>query len=58
MYFEDFELSQTSEFGAYEVTESEIKEFASKYDPQFFHLDNEAAKQSLFWGGCAPADGI
>ncbi|MGE4327470.1 MAG: MaoC family dehydratase, partial [Pseudodonghicola sp.] len=27
--------------------------FASKYDPQFFHLDEEAAKQSLFGGLCA-----
>lgn len=53
MYFEDFKVAQTSEFGAYPVSESEIKEFASKYDPQFFHLDNEAAKQSLFGGLCA-----
>ena len=53
MYFEDFQSGQTSQFGDYEVTESEIKEFASKYDPQFFHLDDEAAKQSLFGGLCA-----
>nr|WP_297349537.1 MaoC family dehydratase [uncultured Glaciecola sp.] len=53
MYFEDYQPGQTSQFGAYQVTESEIKEFASKYDPQFFHLDNEAAKQSLFGGLCA-----
>lgn len=53
MYFEDYKPGQTSQFGAYLVTESEIKEFASKYDPQFFHLDNEAAKESLFGGLCA-----
>jgi acyl dehydratase len=53
MYFEDYQPGQTSQFGAYQVTESEIKEFASKYDPQFFHLDDEAAKQSLFGGLCA-----
>jgi acyl dehydratase len=53
MYFEDFYPGQTSQFGAYPVTESEIIEFASKYDPQFFHLDNAAAKQSLFGGLCA-----
>lgn len=53
MYFEDYQVGQTSQFGAYEVTESEIKEFASKYDPQFFHLDEEAAKDSLFGGLCA-----
>lgn len=53
MYFEDYHEGQTSQFGVYEVTESEIKEFASKYDPQFFHLDNQAANQSLFGGLCA-----
>lgn len=53
MYFEDYQPGQISQFGAYQVTEDEIKEFASKYDPQFFHLDNEAAKQSLFGGLCA-----
>ncbi|WP_232771886.1 MaoC/PaaZ C-terminal domain-containing protein [Glaciecola sp. 33A] len=53
MYFEDYQPGQTSDFGAYQVTETEIKDFASKYDPQFFHLDNEAAKKSLFGGLCA-----
>jgi acyl dehydratase len=53
MYFEDFHEGQTSKFGAYEVTASEVKEFASKYDPQYFHLDEEAAKDSLFGGLCA-----
>ena len=53
MYFEDLQPGQTSQFGAYKVTESEIKEFASKYDPQFFHLDDEAAKKSLFGSLCA-----
>jgi len=51
--FESFEVGQVQEFGAYEVTEKEVIEFASKYDPQFFHLDPEAAKSSLFGGLCA-----
>jgi len=51
--FENFEVGQVQEFGAYEVTADEIKEFAGKYDAQFFHLDEEAAKQSLFGGLCA-----
>jgi acyl dehydratase len=51
--FETFEIGQVQEFGAYEVTEAEIVEFARKYDPQFFHLDPEAAKKSLFGGLCA-----
>ncbi len=53
MYFEDYQVGQKSQFGAYEVTKNEVKEFASKYDPQFFHLDDEAAKDSLFGGLCA-----
>ncbi len=51
--FETFEVGQVQTFGAYEVTEEEVIEFASKYDPQFFHLDHEAAKSSLFGGLCA-----
>lgn len=51
--FERFEVGQVQEFGAYEVTKEEIIEFASKYDAQFFHLDEEAAKDSLFGGLCA-----
>ena len=51
--FESFEVGQVQEFGAYQVTEQEVIEFASKYDPQFFHLDPEAAKSSLFGGLCA-----
>lgn len=51
--FESFEVGQVQTFGSYEVTEAEIIEFAGKYDPQFFHLDHEAAKQSLFGGLCA-----
>ena len=51
--FESFEPGQERSFGAYDVTEAEIIEFAGKYDPQFFHLDAEAAKHSLFGGLCA-----
>jgi len=51
--FESFEVGHVQGFGAYVVTEKEVIEFASKYDPQFFHLDPEAAKSSLFGGLCA-----
>jgi len=51
--FESFEIGQKQSFGAYEVTEDEIIEFASKYDSQFFHLDHDAAQESLFGGLCA-----
>ncbi|MCH8861204.1 MAG: MaoC family dehydratase [Proteobacteria bacterium] len=50
VYMEDYEVGTIQEFGAYEVTEEEILEFAKKYDPQFFHVDVEAAKESWFGG--------
>jgi len=53
MQFEAMEVGMVRNFGAYEVTEEEIIEFATKYDPQPFHLDHEAAKHSLFGGLCA-----
>jgi acyl dehydratase len=36
--------------GTYEVTEAELIEFASRYDPQLFHLDAEQARGTFFDG--------
>ncbi|MCQ4334976.1 MaoC family dehydratase [Natronomonas sp. F2-12] len=48
-YFEDFEVGDVYEpDGRYEVTEAEVLEFAERYDPQPFHLDKEAAEESIF----------
>ena len=52
-YFEDFEVGHTSKYGRYEVTSEEIIEFATKYDPQPFHLSEEAGKAMHFGGLCA-----
>jgi acyl dehydratase len=49
-YFEDYEVGQSREYGGYHVTEAEIIEFASKYDPQWFHTDPERAKSSIYGG--------
>ena len=43
-YFEDFEVGLIFESEPTLITKQEIIEFASKYDPQSFHLDEEAAK--------------
>ncbi len=48
LYFEDIVVGSKSSFGHYEVTREEVIEFASKYDPQPFHLDDEAAAQTYF----------
>lgn len=60
MYFEDLEPGTTASFGQYEVTRDEVIEFAAKYDPQPFHLSDEAAAATHFgrlsasgWHTCA-----
>jgi len=50
---EDLQAGQHHEFGDYLVTEEEIIEFAQKYDPQPFHLDQEAGRKSHFGALCA-----
>ncbi|CAN5281750.1 MaoC family dehydratase [soil metagenome] len=50
LYLEDLALGQVYLSGTYEVTAAEIKEFAAKYDPQPFHLDEEAAAETFFAG--------
>ena len=60
LYFEDLQIGTKSSFGRYEVTREEVLEFAAKYDPQPFHLSDEAAAQTHFgrisasgWHTCA-----
>jgi acyl dehydratase len=48
IYFEDLEIGRETYFGAYEVTREEVIEFATKYDPQPFHLSDEAAAKTHF----------
>ena len=50
LHFEDFEVGQVIDLGSYAVTAQEIREFASEFDPQRFHLDEEAAEASLLGG--------
>ncbi|HEU4810064.1 MAG TPA: MaoC family dehydratase [Sphingomicrobium sp.] len=60
MYFEDLEVGTETYFGSYDVTREEVIEFATKYDPQPFHLSDEAAEKTHFgrlaasgWHTCA-----
>jgi acyl dehydratase len=50
MYLEDFAAGQLYRSGTLTVTEAEIHEFAARYDPQPFHLDDAAARGTLFGG--------
>ena len=60
IYFEDLEIGKRASFGRYDVTREEVIEFAKKYDPQAFHLDDEVAAKTHFgrlsasgWHTCA-----
>ncbi len=49
-YYEDFKLGETVELGRHTITQDEILDFATKYDPQPFHTDPAAAKNSIYGG--------
>src|SRR5690606_33005107 len=50
LYWEDFTVGRRFELGSHEVTREEVIEFAQRYDPQPFHIDEEAAGRSVFGG--------
>jgi acyl dehydratase len=59
-YLEDLVIGMTRRFGRYEVTREEVLDFARRYDPQEFHLSEEAAAKTHFgrlaasgWHSCA-----
>jgi acyl dehydratase len=49
-WFEDFTPGQVLELGSRTVTAEAIVAFAREFDPQPFHLDEEAAKRSIYGG--------
>lgn len=49
-YFADIPLGATDSFGDYEVTRDDVVAFAEQFDPQPFHVDEDAAEQSMFGG--------
>ncbi len=59
-YFEDLVVGSKACFGRYEVTREEVIDFAGNYDPQPFHLNDDAAARTHFgrlsasgWHTCA-----
>ena len=48
IYFEDIEVGAETDFGSYELTREEVLDFARKYEPQPFHLSDEAAAKTHF----------
>lgn len=60
IHYEDIEVGQRQSFGSYPITREEVVRFAAAYDPQPFHLDDEAAAATYFgrlsasgWHTCA-----
>jgi acyl dehydratase len=50
LYFEDFPAGDVRESAPRRLTREEIIAFASQFDPQPFHTDDEAARRSVFGG--------
>ena len=49
-YFDDFAVGDSLDLGSIDVSEADILRFAREFDPQPFHVDPEAAGQSIFGG--------
>ena len=59
-FFEDIQVGSSHSFGQYEVTREDVTDFARRFDPQPFHLDDAAAAKTHFgrlsasgWHTCA-----
>lgn len=49
-YFEELSVDEPTTFGTYVMTREEILEFAERWDPQPFHVDEQAAEASIYGG--------
>jgi len=49
-YLEDFAVGQTFSSGRLRIDAEQLKTFAAAFDPQPFHLDEEAARDTIFRG--------
>jgi acyl dehydratase len=65
IYLDDLEVGTETRFGSVEVTREDVLDFARKYDPQPFHLSDEAAARTHFgrlaasgWHTCAMVMGV
>lgn len=53
VHWEDLEVGSVRELGSVTPTREQILDFARQFDPQPFHLDDEAARASVFGSLCA-----
>jgi len=54
-YFEEFEVGDSRKAGPYFISKDEVIQFAKRYDPRPFHIDEAAAARSVFAGLSASA---
>jgi acyl dehydratase len=52
-YWEDMAVGSVRDLGSVTMSADEIQDFARQFDPQPFHVDEEAAKHSIFGSLCA-----
>ena len=52
-FFDDMRVGERIDLGSHTFTAEEIKAFAARFDPQLFHLDEDAAARSHFGALCA-----
>ena len=50
LYLDDLQVGQRFKSASHALNEEQIKAYAREFDPQPFHLDEEAAKHTLFAG--------
>jgi acyl dehydratase len=53
-YYEDLRIGEVEESGSCFVDKEELLDFARRYDPQYFHADEDAARDSVFGELVAP----
>ncbi|HEY0087119.1 MAG TPA: MaoC family dehydratase [Allosphingosinicella sp.] len=65
IWLDDLKVGDETYFGSTEVTREEVIDFARRYDPQPFHLSDEAAAKTHFgrlaasgWHTCAMVMGV
>ncbi|PWT86390.1 MAG: dehydratase, partial [Proteobacteria bacterium] len=49
-WFDDLAVGMRFKSAEVEITEADIKRFAAEFDPQPMHLDDDAAKKTMFNG--------
>lgn len=50
LFLDDFEVGRRFVSGSHLIDDAQIKAFAAQFDPQPFHLDDDAARRTIFGG--------